>query len=205
MSTTRRQIFGAGIAISTTSLINASMASILTPKTTAGPFYPNMEIPEIDADLTRIAGRAGTALGDIVDLSGRLLNQNGVPVKNGRIEIWQCDVNGCYRHTSERSNETIDRNFQGFGFTNTSSLGEYYFRTIKPIAYPGRAPHIHFKVLLPDRGKLVTQLYIENDKRNKSDSLYNRLTEEQIARSVTRFEPSTDGLFKAKYDLVIQQ
>ena len=199
----RRAILQAGIALSGMILTPASMATTLTPETTAGPFYPNIELPEDDADLTRITGRSGVALGDITDLSGTLMDQNNNPIKNARIEIWQCDVNGRYRHTAERSKESIDRNFQGFGFTNTDQNGQYMFRTIKPVAYLNRAPHIHVKVLIPGGGKLITQLYIAGDKNNDADGLYRLLSDEQRERSIVTFNPVENNLFKAQFNIIV--
>jgi len=202
----RRKLLTQGLAVGSFAGAPAIFARTLTPTSTTGPFYPNVEIPEIDADLTTITGRPGRAMGDITDLSGRLLDANGNPVPGARIEIWQCDVNGRYRHTAERSRDPIDRNFQGFGFANTSVDGTYRFRTIKPVPYPGRTPHIHFKVLAPDHGRLVTQMYIAGEKRNRDDFLFQRLTETQQSASMAKFEPNPEtGLLKARFDIVISR
>ena len=129
-----------------------------TPRQTAGPFYPVSLPLDDDNNLTEVAGKSGKARGVISDLSGRIVDINGHPLRGIRIEIWQCDANGRYRHPRENSSRPIDENFQGHGFTDTDSRGFYRFRTIRPVTYPGRTPHIHVAVLPPDEEPFVTQL-----------------------------------------------
>ena len=98
------------------------------------------------------------------------------------VEIWQCDANEVYLHTadSDSKKDQQDKNFQGFGRFTTASTGEYRFRTIKPVPYPGRpAPHIHFKVKKGDRELLTSQFNIAGHPGNKVDG---------IARSGSMFE-----------------
>jgi protocatechuate 3,4-dioxygenase beta subunit len=117
-----------------------------TPRQSAGPFYPE-ELPlDDDNDLTHVAGQQQTASGQITDLDGRILDQNGRPLGGVRIEIWQCDINGRYRHPRDTSDLPIDPAFQGIGHTISDRLGRYRFRTIRPMSYPGRTPHIHVAV-----------------------------------------------------------
>lgn len=120
-----------------------------TPAQTAGPFYPPVLPLDDDADLTRVEGTPGQADGRITDLAGRVLDNSGRPLSGVRVEIWQCDANGRYRHPAERGSAPIDPCFQGHGRTVTDSLGRYWFRTIRPVPYPGRTPHIHAAVLPP--------------------------------------------------------
>ena len=95
-------------------------------------------------------------------------------MKNAVVEIWQCDANGVYLHTADSGmkKDKQDKNFQGFGRFVTGSTGEYYFRTIKPVPYPGRpAPHIHFKVKKGDRELLTSQINIAGHPGNKVDGV----------------------------------
>jgi protocatechuate 3,4-dioxygenase beta subunit len=85
------------------------------------------------------------AVGQITHVSGRLLDRYGQPIRNALIEIWQADGNGVYLHSAD-THARREKNFQGFGRFLKGSTGEYYFRTIKPVPYPGRTPHIHFAV-----------------------------------------------------------
>ena len=110
---------------------------LLTPAQTEGPFYPRQPLADQDNDLTRIKGASGRAKGEITHLSGRILDANGRSIRGVRVEIWQCDADGVYRHPQERSGAP-DPNFQGFGYDVSGASGEYAFRTIKPVPYPGR-------------------------------------------------------------------
>jgi protocatechuate 3,4-dioxygenase beta subunit len=130
-----------------------------------------------DNDLVRIAGQSGLAKGQIVDVVGRIVNERGRPVPNARVEIWQCDANGRYRHPWDRRNAPMDPNFQGYGRYLTGSDGTYRFRTIKPVPYPGRAPHIHFAISGPDFTPLITQMYVAGAPENTWDPLLNGISD----------------------------
>src|SRR5690606_14976907 len=99
----------------------------------------------------------------------------GRPVAGARVEIWQCDANGIYLHPRERRRGQRDAAFQGFGHTTTDGAGRFAFRTIVPVPYTGRTPHIHCKVLRAGREVLTTQLYRAGYPRNDSDFLFRRL------------------------------
>src|SRR5262245_32161743 len=117
-----------------------------TPRMTEGPFYPTSFPADSDADLTRVAGQARAAEGVVLDVAGRVLDRSGKPRAGARLEIWQCDAFGQYHHVGEPAGSG-DPGFQGFGAMATDAEGRYAFRTIKPVPYPGRTPHIHFAVL----------------------------------------------------------
>src|SRR5438067_1240851 len=121
---------------------------VRTPKQTEGPFYPNKLPLDTDNDLLIVNDSITPAVGKVTHLTGRVLDAKGNPVRNALVEIWQCDAKGVYLHTgdSDHKKDQQDKHFQGFGRFLTGSTGEYYFRTIKPVPYPGRTPHIHFKI-----------------------------------------------------------
>src|SRR5262245_44786718 len=119
---------------------------VRTPRQTEGPFYPDRLPLDTDNDLLIINNSITPAVGDVTHLSGRILDARGNPGRNATVEIWQVDNNGAYLHTRSSNRANRDSNFQGFGRFFTGSRGEYYFRTIKPVPYPGRTPHIHFKI-----------------------------------------------------------
>ena len=119
---------------------------VQTPRQTEGPFYPDKLPLDTDNDLLIINDSITPAVGEITHLSGRILDARGNPIRNARVEIWQTDNNGAYLHSRSSNSANRDGNFQGFGRFLTGFSGEYYFRTIKPVIYPGRTRHIHFAV-----------------------------------------------------------
>ena len=169
----------------------ASAAALMpTPPQTAGPFYP-LELPlDADNDLVQIAGRAERAAGTILHLGGRVLDSVGRPVRGARLEIWQCDAFGVYHHTRDPRGPA-DANFQGFGSTAVAADGAWRFRTIEPVPYPGRTPHIHFRILGPGFEPRITQMYIAGHPLNGQDGIYRRLGERASLVTVA-LEPAPD-------------
>ena len=141
-----------------------------TPAQTEGPFYPDHLPLDTDNDLIVINDAITPAVGEITILSGRILDASGQPVRNALVEIWQVDNNGVYIHSGSNDRKKHDTNFQGFGRFLTGSSGEYLFRTIKPVPYPGRTPHIHFAVKTKGREKFTTQCYIKGEPQNETRS-----------------------------------
>ncbi len=199
----RRLLMGlGGIA---TLAATPTVAALLTPSQGAGPFYPREKPLDDDADLVQVAGREQLAEGEIALLQGRLLDRNGRPLTGVPIEIWQCDANGRYRHPWDTGSKPIDPGFQGFGRTLSDDQGGYLFRTIKPVPYPGRTPHIHVAVHLPGERPFTTQLYVANDARNNDDFLYRRIPAEQRGLVTAAFE-AADGPgqpLQARWDVVL--
>jgi protocatechuate 3,4-dioxygenase beta subunit len=181
----------------------ASAAFLSTPRQSAGPFYPTEPPLDDDNNLVRIHD-GKLALGEVSDLSGRLLDRNGQPLSGVRIEIWQCDANGRYRHPRERGSNPIDPAFQGFGHAVTDAQGRYRFRTIKPVTYPGRAPHIHVAVRPTGDSPLITQLYVAGEPRNETDFLYRRIPTEQRHLVTAEFVGGAEaqGPLRANWDII---
>ncbi len=182
-------------------------ALVATPRQTAGPFYPvNLPLDD-DNDLTEVAGKAGKAEGVICDLTGRIVDINGSPLSDLRIEIWQCDANGRYRHPREQASRPIDEHFQGHGFTLTSADGAYRFRTIRPVPYPGRTPHIHVAVFPAGEEPFVTQLYVAGEPRNDTDFLYNDIPRDKRDLVTAEFRPATvqGAQQQAEFDIVLNR
>lgn len=174
-----------------------------TPAQTRGPFYPPQPPLDSDNDLIRVDGRGELAAGVISELTGRVLDPSGQPIDDAVIEIWQCDANGRYHHSSARK-EGCDPNFQGFGTITTGSDGQYRFRTIKPVPYPGRTPHIHFRVVAPGLAELVTQMYIAGYPQNAEDGIFNRAGNAR-ERLAVDFEPAVgdEAERRARFDIVV--
>lgn len=170
-----------------------------TPRQTAGPFYPWAAPEHDDADLTRVHGQP-PAQGEHARLAGRVLRADGSPLAGSRVEIWQCDAVGRYHHVRDGGRQAPDDGFQGYGFVDVDKDGGYAFRTIKPVPYGGRTPHIHLRVLDDDgRELLTTQVYVAGEPRNARDGLF----DPDLAIA---FEPvDTDGLrWAAQFDPVVQ-
>ena len=146
-----------------------------TPRQSAGPFYPDVLPLDSDNDLVHVQGRAAQAAGEITHVFGRVVDTTGRPLADARVEIWQCDANGRYLHTSDARRGGRDANFQGYGHTMTAADGGYRFRTIRPVPYGSRTPHIHFAVLGEGFDRLVTQMYVAGEPRNDRDFLYRRI------------------------------
>lgn len=178
-----------------------------TPRQTAGPFYPETLPLDDDNNLTEVAGRTGKAKGIVSDVNGRIMDINGKPLRDLRIEIWQCDANGRYRHPRENASRPLDENFQGHGFTITNAEGLYRFRTIRPVPYPGRTPHIHVAVFPADEDPFITQLYIEGEERNETDFLYNYIPSNKRHLVTAQFEASTTpgADQQASFDIILNR
>jgi protocatechuate 3,4-dioxygenase beta subunit len=151
----------------------------ITPPQILGPFYPVAERPDLAADLARPSGSVAEARGQLLYVTGRVLNSSGEPVAHARIEIWQANAAGKYRHPSDSNAAPLDPNSKGFARLTTDSAGCYAFRTIKPGGYPTaegdiRPPHIHYTV--DGRlDRLVTQLYFAGEPENQTDRWLNSL------------------------------
>ena len=180
---------------------------VRTPKQTEGPFYPDKLPLDTDNDLLVINDGITSAIGEVTYLSGRILDGRGQPIRNALVEIWQCDQNGAYIHSKTGNREKQDKNFQGFGRFMTGSTGEYLFRTIKPVPYPGRAPHIHYAIKMKGRKELITQCYIDGHPGNEKDGIWKGIKDEKARKSVTiPFTPlkgSRIGELAARFDVVL--
>jgi protocatechuate 3,4-dioxygenase beta subunit len=205
----RRRLLAAGASVAGLALAGVPLAraqgAVATPPQSLGPFYPDRRPDEVDVDLTSVRGGTGVAKGDITIVSGRVLDSRGRPVKDVRVEIWQCNAYGRYHHPLDRSDRPLDPNFQGYGETATEDDGRYAFRTIKPVPYPGRAPHIHFRLSGPGFAPLATQMYVAGEPQNDRDFLLNGIVDPKARASlIVRFEPVAGTReLSAKFDIVL--
>ncbi|MBI3882574.1 MAG: intradiol ring-cleavage dioxygenase [Verrucomicrobia bacterium] len=209
LSNTRRQ-FLRGLTFSAAALAApGAFAEALTrtPRMTEGPFYPDRLPLDTDNDLLIINNQTTPAIGEITHLSGRILSASGSPVRNAVVEIWQCDQHGAYIHSRSGNAANRDRNFQGYGRFLTDARGQYYFRTIKPVPYPGRTPHIHFAINRGSRRVLTTQMLIKGHPGNERDGIFRSITDPKLRAAVmTEFKPmpgSRAGELTADFDLVL--
>jgi protocatechuate 3,4-dioxygenase beta subunit len=212
----RRRFLGGGVALGVAATafgtVRGAFAEQLarTPRMTEGPFYPDKLPLDTDNDLIIINDSITPAVGKITHLGGRILSVSGEPIANAAVEIWQCDANAVYLHTgdSERKKDQQDKHFQGFGRFLTASSGEYYFRTIKPVPYPGRpAPHIHFKVKKGGKTLLTSQFFINGFAQNKRDGIFRSLRDpidrELLSVDFKPVKGSKIGEFSAQFDIVV--
>jgi protocatechuate 3,4-dioxygenase beta subunit len=178
-----------------------------TPSQTEGPFYPDKLPLDTDNDLLIINDSITPAVGEITWLNGRILDARGEPVRNATVEIWQVDNVGAYLHSRSANHAKRDTNFQGFGRFLTGATGEYSFRTVKPVPYPGRTPHIHFAVKTKGRERFTTQCYVQGEPQNGRDGILNSIRDRKARESViVPFAPlngSRIGELTAHFDIVL--
>ena len=180
---------------------------VRTPRQTEGPFYPDRLPLDTDNDLLVVNDSITPAVGVVTHLGGRVLGATGTPLRNVVVEIWQVDNAGAYLHQESANAEKRDASFQGFGRFLTGSTGEYYFRTLKPVAYPGRTPHIHVKVKRGTQELLTTQCYVRCEPRNARDGVLMGIPDPRARESVivdfAPLEGSTIGELAARFDIVL--
>lgn len=179
-----------------------------------GPVYGHSRIGPVDHDLTR--QHAGEPLGERIIVSGRVLDENGRPVPNTLIEIWQCNAAGRYIHAKDQHPAPLDPNFTGAGRVVTDENGEYRFVSIKPGAYPWknhpnawRPAHIHMSLFGPSFiTRLVTQMYFPGDPLFEFDPIFNSVTQKEAARRmISRFDLETtvpEWALGYKFDIVLR-
>jgi len=201
---TRRSLLLAAPAV----LVSTSAWAQLmpTPRSTEGPFYPKALPADQDNDLVKVEGAVREAGGDILQLAGRVLDRNGRPIAGSRVEIWQCDAHGVYLHPGDRRLAQRDVAFQGFGHAVADADGRFSFRTIVPVPYTGRTPHIHAKVLMNKKELLTTQLYRKGFPQNASDSLFRSLSpaeQERASMVLRRLEEDARATYATEVTVVI--
>ncbi len=171
-----------------------------TPAQTEGPFYPVALPADSDADLLA-NGSLRYAKGQPAWVEGTLADASGRPLRGAVVEIWQCDQQGRYHHPGDGGR--ADPAFQGFGRASVDGEGRWRFRTIRPVAYGARTPHIHLKVRLGARDLLTTQLYVEGDPGNARDFLWTRLAPDERAALTVPFAAGSDGALRASFPIVV--
>lgn len=183
-------------------LLAANELLPVTPSDAEGPFYP-VEIPrDSDNDLLRVLGEGDVSPGQLAYVHGTIADPHGTPIDGARVEIWQCDEGGVYHHPGDPGSP--DRRFQGFGAMVTDRAGSYHFRTLRPVPYTGRTPHIHYRVVAPGFDRLTTQLYVAEDaERNARDFLYNRHAPEDRALLTTAFRKVNENSVAAEFNIVL--
>lgn len=165
-----------------------------TPGDMEGPYYPVERQSDEDNDLINVKGKSKLAKGDVLNLTGVVIDTNGAPQKNAIIEIWQTDADGLYKHPKDKSEGERDPFFQYWGRTKTDKEGKYSFKTLIPGRYKPRPSHIHFKVLAGKKVVLTSQMYII--KNNINSSYINKLLKLEVTKNK---EGEYSGFFKIVY------
>jgi protocatechuate 3,4-dioxygenase beta subunit len=180
---------------------------VRTPRVTEGPFFPDKLPLDTDNDLLVITDAIEPADGEVTWLSGRILDATGSPLRNALVEIWQVDGHGAYLHSRTGNAENRDERFQGYGRFVTGTDGAYGFRTIKPVPYPGRTPHIHFKISRGGERLLTTQCFVKGHPQNERDGIFRRIGDAaRQASLMADFRPlegSRIGELTARFDVVL--
>ena len=184
-----------------------------TPHEEVGPMYPVIKPVDRGYDLTVNPKTGERAAGQILYLSGCVLDTDGNAIVGARVELWQTNMHGRYAHPADPNPAALDGNFEGFGSTLSDGGGRYAFKSIKPAAYPAsapgwwRPPHIHFDVQT-DYNRLFTQMYFPGDPLNDKDLLIARHRaigdgELVIAKPAPLLAKAEPGAIALTFDLVL--
>ena len=184
-----------------------------TPVEIEGPYYPVAPQNDKDADLTRVKGKTGVAKGEVIEVFGQILDQNGKPVKGATIDLWQANTFGKYRHPHDENDLPLDENFQGWAIIKSDHEGKFKVRTIMPGIYPIpevpgmiRTPHIHYKVSKGGYESLLTQMYFPDHPVNTQDPLIRKKTAEETAlMTAKRINIASTDLTQYEYNMVIEK
>lgn len=191
---------GAGFAAALVARAANAETLARTVRMYEGPFYPDAIPLDHDNDLTRVDGVSALARGLPADVTGRVVDANGRAIAGAAVEIWQCDASGHYHHVGDDAG--LDPGFQGYGRITTDARGRYRFRTIRPVKYGGRCPHIHFKVRGAGIENLTTQMFVADDPANADDFIYASLSPEQRASVTVPFLAGEGDALRASFEIV---
>ncbi len=194
----RRSVFKTGLLAVGGYFLSASLFSKVwaactrTERQSEGPFFPVNEQSDVNQDLTTVHGVEGQASGQVIYVQGKVMDASCQPIAGAEVIVWQADIKGRYKHPGDAEANELIPQFQYWGRIITETDGSYWFKTIMPAAYGSffskRTPHIHFKVLVDGKERLVSQMYFEGQELNQKDSLYRYLSKEGQRQSTIRFQ-----------------
>jgi len=206
----RRRVMQGGLGAMALVVSAPLAAAGLTPSQTAGPFFPGKDQADKDLDLTRVEGRSESARGEVIEISGQVLDESGAPVAGARVDVWQANSAGRYDHEADPNPAALDPNFQGWARLTTDAQGRYRIRTIKPGDYPvregwSRPPHVHFKVARRGFREITTQMYFAGHALNEVDLLWKELSPDDRARVTVAFAADDAAAPAGRFDLVMKK
>jgi len=173
-----------------------------TAEMTLGPFFPRRYVDDGANDLTRVEGRA--ARGEPIEIYGCVTQEDGTPMDNLVLEIWQADANGIFQHPADPRHADADPNFFGWGRAATDKNGEYRFRTVRPGAYAmpdgtQRAPHINLLIVFSGlMRQLQTVVFFEGEASNDRDPVLAVVTPAALRE---RLVARRDGVARYRFDI----
>lgn len=209
LTPSRRHALQLGLGLLALGAFPRSAAGV-TPAQTEGPFFPLHPQDDTDFDMTRIAGHAQSAAGEVVVVEGTVRDEAGAPLAGVLIDIWQANRHGRYAHERDPNPAPLDPHFQGWAQLRSDAEGRFRVRTIVPGAYPvnadwSRPPHLHFKLALRGFHELTTQMYFAGQPLNDSDRLLNAVPETERAQLVVAFAAAAgDSAPHGRFDLVLR-
>lgn len=185
--------------------------NVLTPAQTIGPFFPKALIREGDEDIACLTPGGARAQGVPINVRGQVFDHSGRPVRGALIEVWQANKWGKYEHPVDITPEPLDPNFKGYGRALTDPDGRYFFRSIKPGAYPNpgydnwyRPPHIHFSIFAAGvQCRLITQMYFPGEELNDIDPILNGVEDLDARASLISRQLSASSSNELKYEFNI--
>ena len=205
----RRSVLTAGAGLAATAISGTTIGKSMTvtPANPEGPFYPIHKQVDLDTDLTLIEGHTERAQGEVIKVTGQVLDDKGLPVEGALVDIWQANTNGRYHHEDDPATTPTDPNFQGWGMVKTDAQGRYAFTTIKPGAYMvndewRRPPHIHYKVSRRGYREITTQMYFAGESLNAKDKLLNDVAKNERDLLVVDFN-ERDGVLHGNFSVVL--
>jgi protocatechuate 3,4-dioxygenase beta subunit len=205
----RRSVIAGGLTLAASAgLLGPALAAelVATPRQTAGPFYPQIKPLDSNSDLVRVEGRSELAAGEVIHVFGQVMDQSGRSLPGLLVELWQCDAFGRYHHPREPGGGA-DPNFQGYGQMLAGNDGSFRFRTIEPVPYTGRTPHIHFAVTDPSGGRLTTQMYLRGHPLNERDFIFRRIGDpkaREIVQVTLEAAPEIEeGTRAGRFDIIL--
>lgn len=181
-----------------------------------GPVFQSDELGPRDNDLIMNFAKDGLPIGERIIVHGYVLDENGRPMRNALVEVWQANAGGRYRHKNDQYIAPIDPNFGGCGRVLTDSEGHYHYRTIKPGPYPWRnqinewrPAHIHYSVIANGLAqRLITQMYFEGDPLIARCPIARTIPDEAaVRRLIAPLDPHAFAQFDAlayRFDIVVR-
>jgi protocatechuate 3,4-dioxygenase, beta subunit len=204
-------------AYRSTQLRSPKRPLVIIPQTLSelsGPVFGHEACKPGDDDLTR--QHSGEPLGERIIVTGRVLGEDGRPVANTLIEVWQANAAGRYVHVRDQHPAPLDPNFSGAGRVVTDDEGRYRFTSVKPGAYPWRnhpnawrPAHVHFSLFGPSfLSRLVTQMYFPGDPLFPFDPIFNSIPDKAAReRLISQFDIETtepEWALGYRFDIVLR-